>query len=189
MRVNASQSTTSLPTTCLLDKNIVRAVFEARVRVRRRLIPLHHQAQAAIAYQALLQAGCTTYVTPETVHSAQRRDPHIAASIFMPLTTLTKGHYLRRWARRLRDFGFGREDSVILAYGSFGMDSQRQTFGAEVILSADQPLLRRFHEQYDHIARRFRRMTCQLALPYRLAQLPTVMSPAEMLTTLMRGKD
>ena len=31
MRVNASQSTTSLSTTYLLDKNIVRAVFEARV--------------------------------------------------------------------------------------------------------------------------------------------------------------
>jgi hypothetical protein len=142
-----------------------------------------------MAYQALLQAGLTAYVTSETVHSAQRRDPLIAASIFLPLTTLTKGHYLRRWARRLRDFGFGREDSVILAYGSFGVDVQRQTFGAEVILSADQPLLRRFHEQYDHITRRFRRMTCQLALPYRLAQVPTVMSPEEMLTTLMRGKD
>ena len=93
-----------------------------------------------MAYQALLQAGRTAYVTLETVHSAQRRDPHIAASICMPLTTLTKGYYLRRWARRLRDFGFGREDSVILAYGSFGIDFQRQTFGAEVILSADQPL-------------------------------------------------
>jgi hypothetical protein len=166
----------------------VRAVFEARVRVRRRLIPLHHQAQAAIVYQTRLQAECTAYVTPETVNAAQRRDPHIAASIFMPLTTLTKGYYLRRWARRLRDFGFGREDSVILAYGSFGVDFQRQTFGAEVILSADQPLLRRFHEQYDNIARRFRRMTCQLALPYCVAQLPTVMSPEEMLTTLMPGK-
>jgi hypothetical protein len=189
MQANASLSTTSLPTTYLLDKNIVRAVFEARVRVRRRLTPLPHQAQAAMAYQALLQVGLIAYVTPETVHSAQRRDPHITASICMPLTTLTKGHYLRRWARRLRDFGFGREDSVMLAYGSFGVDFQRQTFGAEVILSADQPLLRHFHEQYDHIARRFRRMTCQLALPYCVAQLPTVMSPEEMLTTLIRGKD
>jgi hypothetical protein len=142
-----------------------------------------------MAYQALLQAGHTAYVTPETVNAAQRRDPYIAASLFMPLSILRKGRYLRRWARRLRDFGFGREDSAILAYGSFGVDFQRQTFGAEVILSADQPLLRRFHEQYDHIARRFRRMTCQLAPPYRLAQLPTVMSPEAMLTTLIRSKD
>jgi len=52
-------------------------------------------------------------------------------------------------------FGFSREDSVILAYGSFGMDSQRQTFGAEVIVSADQPLIRHFHEQHDSIAQRF----------------------------------
>jgi hypothetical protein len=78
-----------------------------------------------MAYQTLLRAGLTAYVTSETVNAAQRRDSHIAASIFLPLTTLTKGHYLRRWARRLRDFGFGREDCVILAYGSFGVDFQQ----------------------------------------------------------------
>ena len=57
MQANASLSTTSLPTTCLLDKNIVRGVFEARVRVRRRLIPLHHQAQAAMAYRPSYRRG------------------------------------------------------------------------------------------------------------------------------------
>ena len=189
MRANASLSGTSPPTTCLLDKNIVRAVFEARVRVQRRRIPLPHQAQAAIVYQALQQAGFTTYVTPETANSAQRRDPLIAASLLMPLTTLMQGHYLRRWARRLRDFGFSREDSVILAYGSFGMDSQRQTFGAEVIVSADQPLIRHFHEQHNSIAQRFQQMICQLALPYCWAQLPTLMSLDEMLTMLVQSKN
>jgi hypothetical protein len=160
-------------------------MFEARVRVQRGRLPLPHQAQAAIAYQALLQEGCTTYVTPETVNSAQRRDPLIAASLFTPLTILMPGHYLRRWARRLRDFGFSREDSVILAYGSFGVDSQHQTFGAEIIVSTDQPLIRHFYEHQASIARRFQRMICQLALPYRLAQLPTLMRLDEMMTTLV----
>jgi len=118
MPANSRLSGTFLPTTYRLDKNIVRAVFEARVRVQRGQIPLPHQAQAAIVYQALQQAGLTIYVTPETVHSAQRRDPLIAASLFTLLTSLTPGRYLRRWARRLRDLGFSREDSVILAYGS-----------------------------------------------------------------------
>ena len=113
MPANASLSGTSLPTTYLLDKNIVRAVFEARVRVQRGRLPLTHQAQAAMVYQALRQAGLLTYVTPETVHSAQRRAPLIAASLLTPLTTLTSGRYLRRWARRLRDFNFSREDSAI----------------------------------------------------------------------------
>ena len=158
----------------------MRAVFEARVRVQRGRVPLPHQAQAAMVYQALRQVGLTTYVTPETVHSAQRRDLLIAASLFTPLTTLTPGRYLRRWARRLHDFGFSREDSVILAYGSFGVDSRHQTFGAEVIMSTDQPLIRHFHEQHDSIARRFQRMTCQLVLPYCLAQLPTLISLDEM---------
>lgn len=59
-----------MPATCLLDKNIVRAVFEARVRVQRGQIPLPHQAKAAIGYQALQQAGLTTYV-PTVFRSAQ----------------------------------------------------------------------------------------------------------------------
>src|SRR5712691_5857474 len=188
MPAHASLSGTSLPTTCLLDKNIVRAVFEARVRVQRRRIPLPHQAQAAMVYQALQQAGFTTYVTPETVNLAQRRDPLIAASLLTPLMTLRPGRYLHRWARRLRDFGFSREDSVILAYGSFGLDARHQTFGAEVIVSTDQPLIRRFHEQHDSIARRFQRMSCQLAIPYRLAQLPTLMSLDEMLIMLIKSE-
>jgi hypothetical protein len=141
-----------------------------------------------MVYQALQQAGLTTYVTPETVHSAQRRDPLIAASLLTPLTTLTPGHYLRRWARRLRDCSFSREDSAILAYSSFGVDTQHQTFGAEVIVSTDQPLIRHFHEQHDSIARRFQRMICQLTLPYCLALLPTLMSPDEMLTMLMKSE-
>src|SRR5712691_3848469 len=188
MPANASLSGTFLPTTCLLDKNIVRAVFEARIRVQRGRIPLPHQAEAAMGYQALWQAGLTTYVTPETVNSAQRRDSLIAASLFTPLTTLTPGRYLRRWARRLRDFGFSREDSVILGYGSFGLDARHQTFGAEVIVSTDQPLIRHFHEQQDSLARRFQRMICQLALPYRLAQLPTLMSLDEMLIMLIKSE-
>ena len=71
MRANASLSGTSLPTTCLLDKNIVRAVFEARVRVQRKRIPLPHQAQAAIVYQALQQAGCTVRTFDTTVGHLQ----------------------------------------------------------------------------------------------------------------------
>jgi hypothetical protein len=141
-----------------------------------------------MVYQALQQAGFIIYVTPETVHSAQRRDPLIAASLLTPLTTLMPGHYLRRWARRLHNFSFSRKDSVILAYGSFGVDAQHRTFGVEVIVSTDQPLMRHFHEQHDSIARRFQRMVCQLALPYCLAQLPTLMSVAEMLTMLIKSE-
>lgn len=62
-------------------------------------------------------------------------------------------------------------------------------FGAEVIVSTDQPLIRRFYEQHDSIARRFQRMICQLALPYCLAQLPTLLSLDEMLTMLIKSED
>ncbi len=84
MRVNASQNRTSPPTTCLLDKNIVRAAFEARARVQRGRRPLPHQGQAAMVYQALRQAGFIIYVTPEmsTQHNvATRSSQHLFSSL------------------------------------------------------------------------------------------------------------
>jgi hypothetical protein len=68
------------------------------------------------------------------------------------------------------------------------VDAQYQTFGAEVIVSTDQPLMRRFDEQHGSIARRFQRMICQFALPYYLARLPTMMSLDEMLTMLIKSE-
>ena len=59
MPANASLSGTSLPTTCLLDNNIVRAAFEARGRVQRGRIPLPHQAQAAIPLSAGISNAAT----------------------------------------------------------------------------------------------------------------------------------
>jgi hypothetical protein len=54
----------------LLDKNIVRAVFEARARVRRRLIPLHHTSQLAPPYRL---AQLTTVMSPEEMLTALMR--------------------------------------------------------------------------------------------------------------------
>ena len=96
---------------------------------------------------------------------------------------------MRRWARRLRDFGFGREDGVILAYDSLGVDAQHQTFGAEAIVSTDQPLMRHFNEQHDSIARRFQQMICQLVLPYRLAHLRILIGLDEMLIRLIQNEN
>ena len=46
MPANASLSGTSLPTICLLDKNVVRAVFEARIRVQQANMSVLHRASA-----------------------------------------------------------------------------------------------------------------------------------------------
>lgn len=49
--------------------------------------------------------------------------------------------------------------------------------------------MRRFHVQHDSIARRFQRVIRQLAIPYCLALLPTLVSPDEMLAVLMKSED
>jgi hypothetical protein len=44
---------------------------------------------------------------------------------------------LRRWARRLTEFAFSSEDSIILAYGSFGLEVASQTLGVDAIFTTD----------------------------------------------------
>ena len=126
----------------------------------------------------------TLYVTPETVRSAVRRDRRIAESVTGMATVLVKGRYLSRWARRLRDLNFTREDSVVLAYGSFGLDTGRRTSEAEAILTADQALVRNFGEQHLGIVRRFEQMTRDLPLPCSRARLPLLLDMPELLERL-----
>ena len=85
-----------VPTTFLLDKGIVRGVFESVVRLATGRRPIAAQLQAISVYQALLTTGSKVCVTPETANSARRRDERIATVLLNPLVLLTPGRYLRR---------------------------------------------------------------------------------------------
>jgi hypothetical protein len=66
-----------VPTTFLLDKGIVRRVFEGTVRLATGRPPTDDQLQAISVYQALLTIGGKVCVTPEAANSARRRDARI----------------------------------------------------------------------------------------------------------------
>jgi hypothetical protein len=130
----------------------------------------------------LVDRAIPVYVTEETRQILLRSHIAQVAQVWSPsLRVLAPGRYLRRWARRLREESFGREDGVIVSYGSFGIDVTRETFGAEAILTTDYSLKTRFEQLRPHLTRRFERMTCQLAAPYAMSALPEIVSPEELL--------
>jgi hypothetical protein len=123
-------------------------------------------------------------VTPESANSAHRRDERIATVILNPVVVLNPGRYLRRWARRLREHGITREDAIIVAYASFGLDSTSHELGAEVLITPDKGLITKYRELEGRLSSRFRRMVSHLIPPYQHVTLPKVLSPLETLTLL-----
>jgi hypothetical protein len=173
-----------VPTTFLLDKVIVRRVFEGWVRIEDNRLPTEEQLQAINIYESLLSKGLKVCVTPEAANSARRRDGRVATALLNPMVILTPGRYLRRWARRLREHGIVSEDAVIVAYASFGLDPDLGEFGAEVVVTLDRGLITKYREEAEILSKRFRRMVSHLLPPYRHTMLPQVLSPSETLLLL-----
>ncbi len=170
------------PENVLLDKGVVRRVYEARVRLALGQPPTLLQAEAANVWARLRVLNTQLYITEQTEHILQRRSPLFATALLAQTRTLKKGRYLRRWARRLREVGFSPEDAIVIAYGSFGLDLQAQRVGVEAVVTNDLKLRANFYARFPTIKDQFAQMIVQLSVPYRGLVLPRVVATAEVLT-------
>ncbi len=83
--------------------------------------------------------------------------------------------YFKRWARRLRDYNFTREDAAMLALASFGTNDSGTILGMHVLVTYDRPMARQWERQRPRIQKRFSAMTEGIAAPYNQAVLPEVL--------------
>jgi hypothetical protein len=169
------------PESVLLDKGVVRRVYEARVRLALGQPPTLQQAEAVNVWSRLRALDTSMSITEQTAHILQRRSPLFATALLAQTRTLQKGRYLRRWARRLRDVGFSPEDAIMLAYGSFGLDLHAQRIGVEAVITNDLKLKTNFTARFLTIRDSFENMVTQLPEPYRESTLPRVVATAEVL--------
>lgn len=129
---------TSLPTSCLLNKSVVREALRGLVHETMDVhLPLR-QVTSLEVMRALIAYGSLLYITPELLHLLERPANLPIAGPFLPyLRVLSPGRYLKRWCRRLTEENFSHEDALILSYASFGFDGIEETFGVEVVLTND----------------------------------------------------
>ncbi len=165
----------------LLDKGVVRRVYEARVRLALGQPPTLPQAEAANVWARLRASNIPLYITEQTDHVLQRRSPLFAVALLAQARALKKGRYLRRWARRLRDEKFSPEDAIVIAYGSFGLDMDSQRIGVETVITNDLKLKTNFTARLVEIQERFEHMVMQLPEPYHELTLPKVVATTEVL--------
>jgi hypothetical protein len=140
------------------------------------------QVEAANSYAYVASIANHLYITEQTSNVLKRRTPIFAAPILADTRPLRKARYLRRWARRLTEFGFSSEDAIVLAYGSFGLDVESQTVGIEAIITTDIRLADRYTQRHPEINNRFHDMIKNLPEAYKQLRLPQVLTTATVLT-------
>jgi hypothetical protein len=170
------------PDSILFDKNVIRRVYERRVRLALGQVPTLLQAEAANAYARLCTPTNRLYITEQTANILQRRPSVFADEFLTDTQALKKGRYLRRWARRLRELSFSPEDAIVVAYASFGVDLTRQAVGVEAIVTGDLKLVAHFNAKQEEIRERFEDMISSLSTPYQTLELPAIMTPTNILT-------
>jgi hypothetical protein len=164
-----------------LDKGVIRRVYERRVRLALGAPPTPAHVEVANVYAQLCTPDRHLYITAQTAHILSRRPPLFAAPFLAETAPLQKGRYLRRWARRLREFTFAPEDAIVVSYGSFGIDLRVPSIGVEAIVTNDVKLATHFHAHTAEITYRFHAMIAQLPAPYAAVTLPAVVTTASIL--------
>ena len=169
----------------LLDKSVARRTLEGLARVRRGQ-PLHPDQVVCLT---LLYAGArdrfTAYITPQCLHIMERLSARDEVRDFLAEVEIIQvTRYTRRWARRLREHGFTREDAVILSLSTFGTDLAGSILGVDAVITLDLPFINNFHTHKTTLDHRLRAMTRQLPVPFRYASLPELWQPTKALAEL-----
>lgn len=157
-------------------------MYERRVRLALGKPPTVLQVEAANSYAYVATIANRLYITEQTSNILKRRTQIFAAPLLADTRPLKKARYLRRWARRLKEFAFSSEDAIILAYGSFGLDVESKTVGVDAIITTDIRLADHYSHGYTEIESRFNDMILNLPESYRRLRLPKVVTTATVLT-------
>lgn len=163
----------------LLDKNVVRFLLTALVRGT---TASREEELAVFFWGVAVRQDWSLYISLSTAHVLQRREPDPVVSHFLShVSVLRPSRYHARWSRRLREYGFSREDAAILALCTFGTNPARDILGVSTLVTMDVPLLNNLHQHHATLLARLAAMTKSLRTPYCFAVLPSAKHPLELL--------
>jgi hypothetical protein len=163
--------------TYLLDKNVVRRIVEGLIHPDRLT---DEEATAIALWRALRQSKSPMFISAETANIIGRFSAWREIRLFLDtVEVMYAGKYFKRWARRLREHGFTREDAKVLGLTTYGTDAAGEILGVEVMVTFDRSLINSYGARRPTLERRLQTMTAQLSLPFREAGLPEVMHPIE----------
>ncbi len=169
----------------LLDKNVVRKGVNGLIRFARGQEPPPEEELALILLREGAAGEYRLFVAQEIVHILARKEDNsttlAAQALLRRVSVLKRTRYFKRWARRLRQMGFTREDAKVLSLATFGTDEEGDVLGVSVVVTFDQRLISNYTHELVVIRDRFEAMVAGLEPPFCYARLPGVMLPQEAL--------
>lgn len=162
----------------LLDKNVARRIIEAL----HHLDPLSSEEEIVLDLWRQFQAEEARLFIPMGAMNILQPLAHLieVRTFSATVEPMETGRYVKRWARRLREHGFTREDALVLALATYGTDSTGNILGVDALISLDQPFLTNFRRRQKELQARLSAMTKQLPAPYHRARLPIMQHPKDM---------
>ncbi len=167
---------------CLLDKVTARRIMEGMLKLVEGREVTSTELFALYFYRRSPSNGIALFILPQT-HNLLKRLEHLSRYVvlirsFLAVTQVIHlARYFKRWARRLREYGFTKEDAEVLALATFGTTLNRDILGMHLIATFDQPMINQWIAQRVGIQKRLLNMQRNFAAPYCHASLPTVESP------------
>lgn len=143
-------------------------------------IALDESEQTAVdTLNTELLAGKRLFIIPATDHvlSFFYRGREEVRIFRERVEVIVPSRYWRRWARRLQELGFTREDARVLSLGTFGTDEQESFLGVNEVLTFDKPLKALFDEKHTVIQEKLNALKRAVKPPYDEARLPKVVMP------------
>ena len=167
---------------CLLDKVTARHIMEGMLKLIEGRTVTPTELFAIYFYQRGRSDGITLFILPQTHNLLKRLEhlPRYALLIghFLASTQVAQpARYFKRWARRLREYGFTKEDAEVLALATFGTTLNGDVLGMHLIVTFDQPMINQWHAHRAEIQDRLSNMQRSLEVPYSSVALPTVERP------------
>jgi len=169
---------------CLLDKVTARYIVQGLLKLAENRSPTREEISALDLFSLAHSSEMQFFIVPQTVSVLKRlaQLPHYATIIQLFLDrveVITPARYFKRWTRRLRDYGFTKEDAAVLALATFGTNEASNILGADIIATFDQPMINQWSVQHSAIAERLEAMQNDISVPYSQAKLPQVLHPEQ----------
>jgi hypothetical protein len=164
----------------LLDKVTARLILEAQLRLIEKRSIDEVRVSALYFFNLARVSNFSLYIVPQTAQLLHKLEPipryGAAIRYFSQHTEVTTpGRYYARWARRLRRYGFTREDAAVLALATFGIDTAGAISGIHYLATFDQPMINNWNRHQADIRTRFEAMRQSLSEPYNSATLPQLL--------------
>jgi hypothetical protein len=170
----------SHPQRCLLDKVTARYILESRLKLIERRSLDRNGVNALYLYRRAENGSLHLFIVPQTALFLHRlvnlpRYQRVIEDFSQLTRTTIAGRYFTRWARRLREYGFTREDAAVLSLATFGIDNAGTILSMHYLATYDQPMINNWQSHHAAIRTRFEAMRQGLLEPYRSANLPQLL--------------